>query len=356
MNNKVELSDELLQDLINIATGLFYPLKGFMSSNDYYSVLNNMTLSSGDVWTIPISLDVDVDIYNSVIIAEKVMLTHKHKKIGYIVVDDIYIVNIEEDNLKIFGTQSIKHPGVEKELAKKKYRVGGEVEVTDISLLNGSLNPKDVKNYFKSKNWKTIAGFQTRNPIHKAHEHLQRIALEICDGLFINPLVGWKKPGDFSEAAVNLGYKTMIEKYYIGLNVYFENLRTAMRYAGPREAIFHAIIRRNLGCTHFIIGRDHAGVGDYYAKYEAQKLAKAIITKNKLGIELLLLSGPFYCKKCGQIVTEKTCNHEEKYIEDISGTKIRAMLTVNKRPNDIYMRPEVADSIISLKDKKFIKG
>jgi len=224
-----------------------------------------------------------------------------------------------------------------------------------LSLLKGSLMPSDTKAYFKSKNWETIAGFQTRNPIHKAHEYLQRVALEVCDGLFINPLVGWKKVGDFSEKAVVSGYKTMIDEYYKGLDIYFDTLKTPMRYAGPKEAIFHAIIRRNLGCTHFIIGRDHAGVGSYYGKYEAHELAKKIIADNDLGINLLLLSEPFHCHKCGQIVSDSTCSHDEQYIEKISATKIRSMLAQNKRPSELYMRSEISDSIIDLREDKFIK-
>lgn len=148
----------------------------------------------------------------------------------------------------------------------------------------------------------------------------------------------------------------MIDEYYTGLNIYFDTLKTPMRYAGPREALFHAIIRRNLGCTHFIIGRDHAGVGDYYGKYEAQELARKIMDKNNLGIELLLLSEPYYCKKCEQIVSDKTCNHSDEYIQKISGTQIRKMLSEGKRPSKLFMRTEVSDSIIKLKEKKFIRG
>jgi sulfate adenylyltransferase len=349
-----ELNEELLQDCINIATGLFAPLNGFMNSADYHSVVDNMYLENGEVWTIPISLDIDYDTYLNAIESDYLHLTYKSRVIGKIKIDDYYKVNIEKDIIKIFGTDDINHPGVAKELSKSAYRIGGKVIISDESILENSLNPKDTKKFFKNKNWSTIAGFQTRNPIHKAHEHLQRVALEICDALFINPLVGWKKIGDFSEEAVIDGYKTMIDKYYTGLNVYFDSLKTPMRYAGPKEAIFHAIIRRNLGCTHFIIGRDHAGVGNYYGKYEAQELARKIMEKHNLGIELLLLSEPFYCKKCEQIVSDKTCNHDENYIQKISGTKIRQMLSEGKRPNELFMRVEVADSIIRLKDKKFI--
>ena len=356
MDIKYELNEELLQDCINIANGLFYPLNGFMSSSDYHSVVENMTLSNGQVWTIPIGLDIDHETYMNAVDSKTLNLTYKSKIVAYLEIDDCYIIEIEKDINKIFGTDDTKHPGVKKELLKFKYRVGGKVVVTDESILEDSLKPADTKLYFKNKGWKTIAGFQTRNPVHKAHEHLQRVALEVCDALFINPLVGWKKIGDFSEEAVVNGYQTMIDEYYTGLNVYFDALRTPMRYAGPREAVFHAIIRRNLGCTHFIIGRDHAGVGDYYGKYEAQDLARKIISNYDLGIELLLLSEPYYCKKCSQIVSDKTCNHSDEHIQKISGTQIRAMLAEGKRPSELFMRAEVADSIIKLNENKFIKG
>jgi len=356
MNIEYELNEELLQDCINIANELFYPLNGFMTSADYHSVVNDMTLGNGEVWTIPIGLDIDHDTYMKVIDSKILNLTFKSKPIAYLEIDDCYIVDTEKDIVKIYGTDDTKHPGVKKELLKFKYRVGGRITVTDETILNNSLKPVDTKEYFKNKGWKTIAGFQTRNPVHKAHEHLQRVALEVCDALFVNPLVGWKKVGDFSEEAVVNGYQIMIDEYYTGLNIYFDTLKTPMRYAGPKEAIFHAIIRRNLGCTHFIIGRDHAGVGDYYGKYEAQELAREIISKHDIGIELLLLSEPYYCKKCSQIVSDKTCNHSEEYIQKISGTQIRTMLEKGKRPSELFMRAEVADSIIKLQEKKFIKG
>jgi sulfate adenylyltransferase len=355
MNYSYELNEELLQDCINIGTNLFAPLKGFMNSADYHSVVNDLTLKNGSVWTIPISLDVDYQTYLKTVDQKILYLTYKMKEVASLKIDDHFIIDQNKDMLHIFGTNDIHHPGVKKELSRYKYRIGGKITITDNTILNGNLKPKNTKTFFKEKGWNTIAGFQTRNPIHKAHEHLQRIALEICDALFINPLVGWKKRGDFSEEAVVSGYQTMIQEYYCGLNIYFETLKTPMRYAGPKEAIFHAIIRRNLGCTHFIIGRDHAGVGNYYGKYEAQKFAKKLIAKHDLGIELLLLSEPYYCSKCAQIVSESTCKHNKSYIQKISGTEIRSMLADGKRPNEHFMRPEIADTIISLKDKKFIK-
>lgn len=356
MSVKYELNEETLQDCINIATGLFYPLEGFMTSADYHSVVEKMKLSSNEIWTIPISLDLDKDTYLAAAQCSKLELNFKNTKIGFLDIEDCYTVNQHNDIRYIFGTDDINHPGVAKELSRSKYRIGGRITITDQTILKESLNPEKTKSFFREKGWKTIAGFQTRNPVHKAHEHLQRVALDICDALFINPLTGWKKVGDFSEEAVLNGYQAMIDEYYTGLNVYFDTLKTPMRYAGPKEAIFHAIIRRNLGCTHFIIGRDHAGVGSYYGKYEAQELARKIMETNNLGIELLLLSEPFYCHKCGQIVSDKTCCHDKQYIEKISGTKIRDMLANNQRPKELYMRKEVADAIIKLNEKKFIRG
>lgn len=345
---------ETLQDCINLSLGVFAPVDGFMNSTDYHSVVDHMLLSNGEVWTIPISLDVDHDTFTKAMDVKQLYLCFDSAEIGYIEVEECYEVDTETDVLKIFKTADNEHPGVAMERGRHKYRVGGKIVVTKQSILEGALNPKVTQQLFQKNGWKTVAGFQTRNPIHKAHEYLQRVALELVDGLFINPLVGWKKNGDFSEQAVVDGYQAMIEHYYNGLNIYFDTIRTPMRYAGPREAIFHAIIRRNLGCSHFIIGRDHAGVGDYYGNYEAHELARKIISKYDLGITLLLFSEPFYCQRCEQIVSDNTCNHDHSMKEKISGTKIRAMLSQDKRPSEMMMRKEVSDSIIKLKSKKFI--
>lgn len=349
------VDSDTLQDFINLSLGVFSPLDGFMNSLDYHGVVDQMALANGEAWTIPLSLDVDYDTFNGAADARLLHLFYDGAEIGCVEVEDCYEVDLEADLVKVFGTADSAHPGVARELRRYRYRVGGKVVVTELTILDGALNPQVTKQLFKDNGWETVAGFQTRNPIHKAHEYLQRVALEVCDGLFINPLVGWKKIGDFSELAVIEGYRAMIEHYYIGLNVHFETIRTPMRYAGPREAIFHAIIRRNLGCTHFIIGRDHAGVGDYYGKYEAHELAGRIIAEYDLGITLLLLSEPFYCHRCEQIVSDNTCGHDVLVTEKISGTKIRALLSQDKRPSEMMMRREVSDSIIMLKADKFIK-
>ncbi|NPA55867.1 MAG: sulfate adenylyltransferase [Epsilonproteobacteria bacterium] len=338
----MQINSETLQDVINISVGLFAPLTGFMDSKDYRSVVDNMTLANGEVWTIPITLD-----SQEMISDDEIYLEYNGKKVAKVEVEDIYKIK-DDDILKVYKTTDTNHPGVKKELNRGKYRIGGKVILLDESLKENSLNPAKTKKLFKNK---TVAGFQTRNIPHKAHEYLHRLALEFCDALFINPLVGWKKKGDFSQKAVEAGYKALIDNYYTNLNIYFDTLKTPMRYAGPREAIFHAIIRKNLGCTHFIIGRDHAGVGEYYGKYEAQELAKKL--QDKLDIKILLFKEPYYCPKCEQIVSENCCGHDD--IVRISGTKIRKMLSEGKVPPKELMRKEVAQAVIELKEDMFIR-
>ena len=340
----IKINEETLQDLINIETGLFSPLTGFMDSKDYRSVVDGMHLANGEVWTIPITLEVEsLDILKK----DKAKLVYNDKIVGEIEIEDVFKVE-EEDILKIFKTLDENHPGVKKELSRSKFRVGGKTKLLDKSLLENVLTPSKTKKLFSKH--KTIVGFQTRNIPHRAHEYLHRLGLEFCDALFINPLVGWKKKGDFSEEAVIAGYKALIDNYYTNLNIYFDLLKTPMRYAGPREAIFHAIIRKNLGCTHFIIGRDHAGVGDYYGKYEAQELAKKL--QKDLDITILTFKEPFYCPKCEQIVSENCCGHKE--IKRISGTMIRKMLTDGEIPPKEFMRFEVAEAVINLKEEMFV--
>tara|TARA_Y100000589_G_scaffold248112_1_gene236110 strand:+ start:873 stop:1946 length:1074 start_codon:yes stop_codon:yes gene_type:complete len=352
----IEISEEDKQDCINLSTGLFYPLEGFVNEENFNSIVNHNCLISGKPFTIPISLALEKSVYDQARVGQRIILNNNNRVVGQLEIDDKFIINDHIESVqKIYQTDSMKHPGVAKELKAGKFRVGGKVEL-DSGLQNlDCLDPVSTKKIFNSYGWKTVAGFQTRNPIHMAHEHLQRIALEICDGLFINPLVGWKKTGDFSEEAVNVGYQAMLKHYYHGLNVHYALLRTPMRYAGPREAIFHAIIRRNLGCTHFIIGRDHAGIGKFYDKYEAQDFALSLSQKFNLGIELLLLKEPFPCNKCNQMVTEATCAHEQKHRGKISGTLIRHLLSKNIIPPNECMREEVSRAIITLGDAKFVQ-
>jgi sulfate adenylyltransferase len=356
MAQKCKISDETFQDCINLCVGLFSPLRGFMDERDYRSVIEDFCTHDGLPWTIPITLPVPEKLFKDTQPGDVIYLFQDNFEVGRVNIESkFYLENPKRDLELIYKTTDTVHPGVQRDLSESRFKVSGPVIIYDRHIPPDTLSPQNTQAYFRRQGWKTIAGFQTRNPIHKAHEHLQRTALELCDALLINPLVGWKKIGDFSEAAVDEGYKAMIEHYYCNLNVHYELLRTPMRYAGPREAIFHSIIRRNLGCTHFIIGRDHAGVGGYYGKYEAHELARVLTSKFDLGIQVLLLKEPFLCNRCGQIVSDSTCAHDDTLTEKISGTLIRELLSKDKRPPEKYMREEVSDAIIGLGKNKFIK-
>lgn len=347
----IEIDEETLQDIINIETGLLYPLQGFMTELDFRSVVDHYQLSDGQVFTIPITFDIPENLFLEY--GQVLHLSFQGKHVADIKVEDTYRMT-DADIEKVFCTLDIAHPGVKKEKERSSLRVGGKTTLIDKTLLEDALYPEKTKRIFLDKGWKTIVGFQTRNPIHKAHEHLQRIGLEICDGLFINPIMGWKKRGDFTQEAVLAAYERMMEEFYPKDSVVMEGLKTQMRYAGPREAIFHAIIRRNLGCTHFIIGRDHAGVGGFYGAYDAHSLARKLSEKYDLGIQLLLLHEPYYCQKCGMVVSEKNCSHYETDRMEISGTIIRKYINEGAIPDEIMLRREIFDAILDC-EKIFIE-
>lgn len=344
MTHRVQISEETLQDIINIETGLLAPLNGFMTEADFRKVVDCCTLQDGSVFTIPITLDVPMEIYAIAGSSDVLNLYLEENKVAEMQVTDKYLIG-DEDLEKVFATLDVSHPGVAFEKRRSPYRVGGETKLTEQRYLEEALDPRKTKQIFAEKGWKTVVGFQTRNPIHKAHEYLQRVGLEICDGLFINPLIGWKKKGDFTQEAVMAAYRKMTEEFYPAQSVYLDGLKTQMRYAGPREAIFHALIRRNLGCTHFIIGRDHAGVGSFYGAYDAHRLAEKLMEEYELGITLLLLHEPYYCEKCGQIVTEKTCAHYATHRREVSGTIIRKYICEGEMPDETMMRREILEAI-----------
>lgn len=339
-------------ELENILNHTFAPLSGFMGEADYRGVVDNCRLVNGSVWTMPISLEVPeqdlAQIRNSEVVR---LVSETGRELANLYVEDVYRVNFATDLSRVFKVDQIEHPGVKKEISRSPFRVGGKVERLASLLPDNEFpyySPEASKQYFKQAGWKKVTGFQTRNPLHRAHEYLHRIALEVSDGLFIQPLLGWKKSGDFTAEAVFAGYRKMLEDFYPHNRVLLGSLRTAMRYAGPREAVFHALVRRNHGCTHFIVGRDHAGVGGYYGKYEAQDFA---LSFDDLGIEILPLCGPFYCRHCGGIVTEKTCGHSGAGIEDVSGTNMRAEFSAGRLPAAEYMRKEISEVLLALEKK-----
>lgn len=348
MNLQVQIDDETLQDIINIETGVLFPLDGFMKEGDFRSVVEQCTLENGQVFPIPITLDIPEETYQLITGIEVIDLLENEECVAQIKAESKFQMT-EDDIEKIFCTREDAHPGVWKEKKRSKYRIGGRTTLLKRELLENSLCPEAIKKIFKENGWKTVAGFQTRNPIHKAHEYIQRLGLEICDGLFINPITGWKKKGDFTEEAVIAAYKEMIRGFYPASRVFLAGLKTQMRYAGPREAIFHAIIRKNLGCTHFIIGRDHAGVGSYYGAYDAHVLAEKLMEKHELGIQLLLSREPYYCTKCKQVVTDKTCKHYHSNRMEISGTIIRKYINEGHIPDEMMMRNEIFQAILQCK-------
>ena len=346
----LEVSLEQALDIENICRGVFSPLEGFLDRNNYLSVLENKRLSNDIPWTIPIILDVSNQSIDGLKEGDDVLLKYYDRNIALMNIEEIYQWDKKQYARYIYGTTDPEHPGVSKIYKMNDYLVAGKLE-----LLNSvptrferyTLWPIETRILFRERGWRTIVGFQTRNAPHRGHEYVQKAALTFVDGLFVNPLVGWKKKGDYKDDVILAAYETLIKHYYPRDVVVLAVLRTSMRYAGPREAVHHAIMRKNFGCTHFIIGRDHAGVGNYYGPYDAWKIFQEF---PDLGITPLFIREAFYCKKCDGMVNEKICPHSEEYRIHISGTNIRRMLLNGERPPEYMMRREVAETILSFEN------
>ena len=349
----VVLAEDQLSDVLNISEGVFAPLDGFLDAESYTSVLEDDHLPDGRPWSMPITLPVDPDLARKLARFSDVELADADGvPCARLEISDVFQVDWKRDIPRMFGTSDRAHPGVAMEMARSSHRVGGRVSVTDPSRLQTRLteryrSPKEVREDIGRRNFKTVVGFQTRNPPHLAHEHHQRRALHFSDGLFIHPLIGWKKAGDFTQRAIIEGYRVLLEEFFPEDRVLFGTLGTGMRYAGPREAVFHALIRKNYGCTHFIVGRDHAGVGSYYGLYEAQEKCLAM---PDLGIEILAWSEPYYCCRCSHMVTANECRHDgdSSHVVRISGTEIREQLSRKKAPPETMMRGDVAEVLLDL--------
>lgn len=339
----------LILEVEKIANGTFSPLRGFMGRKDVRSVLDDMQTADGMPWTIPIVFHARPADVHGLSPGDRAAIwnVEEEKISGTITVAEIYDYDKADFTAKVFGTSDPNHPGVGQVLKWGEKLVAGEIELiersTPVIPHRFEQSPAEVRDEIRKRGWKTIVGFQTRNLGHRAHEHLQKTALEQVDGLLVHPLVGWKKKGDMLPETILEGYELLIENYYVKANVHLAGLTTAMRYAGPREAVFHAIIRKNFGCTHFIVGRDHAGVGNYYEKYAGHRIFDRL--KGDLGIQPMRLHGPCYCHRCGSCVTEHTCPHTDQW-HDISGTEVRAMIGKGVRPPASFMRPEIADFLI----------
>lgn len=350
---RLNINVDQFLEIEKLCLGVFLPLRRFMHQDDFHSCTDRMRLSSGEVFTIPIFLDVSCEEANQLKDDASAELFFEGKKVARIKVDSIYRPDKEKVCLSVFGTTDLAHPGVAYYRNCGEFFIGGDVEMYErpnFEFSNYELTPAEMKSYFSSQGWKNVVGFQTRNIPHNAHEYLQKIALEVVDGILIQPIVGKKKKGDFTPNAIIAGYNALIKNYYPENRVKLAVLSTIMRYAGPREAIFHAIIRRNYGCTHFIVGRDHAGVGSYYDKYAGHRLAEKF--ESEIGIQILKLNGPYLCNHCGGIVTSKTCPHQSQDSNacfEISGSYIREQLRSGTMIDAKVIRPEVVNALKGLK-------
>lgn len=353
---KIILNKREISDLEMIAIGAMSPLKGFMEQEDYENVVDNKRLANGLPWTIPITLSVTKEKARELKEGENIALADDSNTIlGILHLEDKYQCDKEKEAMQVYGTLDQMHPGVDYIFKMDDMLLGGKISLLQRPKHNDfteyRLEPMETRNYFRLKGWKRIVGFQTRNPIHRAHEYLQKCALEIVDGLLIHPLVGATKSDDISADIRMESYKTLLREYYPKDRVLLSVFPAAMRYAGPREAIFHAILRKNYGCTHFIVGRDHAGVGNYYGSFDAHYIFDEF-EDNELTITPLFFDHAFYCKRCDGMASYKTCPHDSSHHLSLSGTKVREMLGKGQTPPKELTRPEVAQVLIKGLAKK----
>ncbi len=350
------LSPMNVSDVELIATGVISPLTGFMGEADYRSVVHDMHLTNGLPWSIPVTLPVDGETAKDIQIGQSVALAEclpdgSTHVMGVLEVAEKFSYDKAVEAEKVYRTTEDKHPGVVRLYRQGDVLLAGEIWVFDlpeasrIEFPELRHTPAQTRRMFAQNGWRKVVAFQTRNPIHRAHEYIQKTALEIVDGLFLHPLVGETKSDDIPADVRVASYQAILRDYYPADRVMLGVFPAAMRYAGPREAVWHAIARKNYGCTHFIVGRDHAGVGGYYGTYDAQLIFELFDPKD-IGIIPLPFEHTFFCKKCGQIVSAKTCPHDKEFHIVLSGTQVRQMLANGEMLPEEFTRPEVSKVLI----------
>ncbi len=348
---RLTLSTRNIADLECIATGVYSPLEGFVNEQEYNSIVKDMRLTKGLAWSIPVTLQIPEFVAEQYKLDSEIALTHPNGAIlAVMTITSKFKPDQSFEAEQVYRTSEEAHPGVKAMLQEGNFYLGGPIKLINSvpyqDFLDYRLTPKVTRTEFSTREWNTVVAFQTRNPIHRAHEYITKIALELVDGLFINPLVGQTKSDDIPADVRMKCYQVLMEKYYPQNRVCLGVFPAAMRYAGPREAIMHAIARQNYGCTHFIVGRDHAGVGDYYGTYDAQYIFDEF-TEDELQITPLKFEHAFYCTRSQSMATGKTSPSTKEERIHLSGTKVRAMLRNGQTPPPEFSRPEVAEILAS---------
>ena len=353
---KLTIDEREAADLEMLAVGALSPLTGFQNEADYRGVLESMHLTNGLPWAIPVVLGATDEDVKRIGGSERVALLEagSDDPLAVIQIEEVFKRDKQAEAINVYRTDDAEHPGVKAVYDAGDFCLAGTIQVLRLPAHDDfetyRLTPRETRAAFQERGWKTVVGFQTRNPIHRAHEYLQKCALEITDGLLVHPLMGATKSDDVPPDVRMECYEALFEGYYPKDRAMVAVFPAAMRYAGPREAIWHAIARKNYGCTHFIVGRDHAGVGDYYGTYDAQQIFEEF-EPGELGTQTLNFEHSFWCNKCEGMGSAKTCPHGPEDRVFLSGTKVREMLSNGERPPQEFSRPEVADILIKAMSK-----